>query len=78
MTKLFSVVFAAVLALFCIACMTADTSRGTGSYGSTGSPSSSGGSGGSVYVNGYYRRDGTYVHPYTRAAPGSGRSGGRR
>src|SRR5262249_52131303 len=25
--------------------------------------------GGSVYVNGYYRKDGTYVHSYTRSAP---------
>jgi hypothetical protein len=31
--------------------------------------------GGSVYVRGYQRRDGTYVHSYTRSAPGSG--GGR-
>jgi len=39
------------------------------------------GSGGSVYVNGYYRRDGTYVHSYTRSSPGYGHSsghGGRR
>lgn len=27
------------------------------------------GSGGSVHVHGYYRRDGTYVHPHTRHAP---------
>jgi hypothetical protein len=27
--------------------------------------------GGSVHVNGYYRKDGTYVHPHTRAAPGT-------
>jgi hypothetical protein len=32
--------------------------------------------GGSVYVRGYTRRDGTYVHSYTRAAPGFGHSGG--
>lgn len=30
----------------------------------------------SVYVHGYTRKDGTYVHSHTRAAPGSG--GGRR
>lgn len=33
------------------------------------SPSSSGSSGGSVHVNGYYRKNGTYVRPYTRSAP---------
>lgn len=27
-----------------------------------------------VHVEGYYRKDGTYVHPYNRAPPGSGRS----
>jgi hypothetical protein len=27
--------------------------------------------GGTVHVNGYYRKDGTYVHPYDRAAPGT-------
>lgn len=26
-------------------------------------------SGGEVHVRGYYRRDGTYVHPHTRHAP---------
>lgn len=31
--------------------------------------------GGSVYVRGYTRKDGTYVHAHTRSAPGSG---GRR
>lgn len=35
-----------------------------------------GGSGGPVYVRGYMRKDGTYVHSYTRSAPGRG--GGRR
>jgi hypothetical protein len=34
-------------------------------------PSSSGG--GRVSVKGYTRKDGTYVAPHTRAAPGSGR-----
>lgn len=29
----------------------------------------SGGDGGSVYVRGYYRKDGTYVHAYTRSYP---------
>lgn len=33
-----------------------------------------GGSGDRVYVHGYTRKDGTYVHPHTRSAP----SGGRR
>lgn len=33
------------------------------------------GGGGDVYVRGYTRRDGTYVRPHTRSAPGSG---GRR
>lgn len=32
--------------------------------------------GGRVYVRGYYRKDGVYVSPHTRAAPGYG--GGRR
>lgn len=31
-------------------------------------------SGGTVHVNGYTRKDGTYVNSYTRAAPGSGSS----
>jgi hypothetical protein len=48
---------------------------------STESPASSGASGctGScpVHVRGYTRRDGTYVRPHTRSAPGT-RSGGRR
>lgn len=41
-------------------------------------PSSSSGAAGdgSVYVRGYYRKDGTYVQSYTRSASGSG--GGRR
>lgn len=30
-----------------------------------------GGHGGSVSVHGYYRSNGTYVHPYTRSAPGA-------
>jgi len=30
-------------------------------------------SGGQVYVRGYYRKDGIYVRPYTRSAPGYGR-----
>jgi hypothetical protein len=29
------------------------------------------GGGGSVHVSGYYRKDGTYVHPHYRAAPGT-------
>lgn len=29
-------------------------------------------SSGQVYVRGYYRKDGTYVRPYTRSAPGYG------
>lgn len=31
--------------------------------------------GGSVYVSGYTRKDGTYVHSYTRNPPGGGRRG---
>ncbi len=38
--------------------------------GKSGSKSSS--SGGTVHVKGYYRKDGTYVRPHTRSAPGSG------
>jgi hypothetical protein len=30
--------------------------------------------GGTVHVSGYYRKGGTYVHPYTRAAPAYGSS----
>lgn len=33
-------------------------------------------SGGSVHVSGYTRADGTYVHDYYRAAPGTAGSGG--
>lgn len=32
----------------------------------------SGGGGGTVQVRGYYRKNGTYVAPHTRSAPGSG------
>lgn len=32
-------------------------------------PAASSSSGGSVYVKGYYRKDGTYVRPHTRSAP---------
>jgi hypothetical protein len=52
---------------------------GSESYsGHTASVSSSGpsSSDGTVYVKGYTRKDGTYVRPHTRSAPGSG--GGRR
>jgi hypothetical protein len=41
------------------------------SYSSPTSPSTRG----PVHVDGYYRKDGKYVAPYTRSAPGSG---GRR
>ena len=34
--------------------------------------------GGSVYVHGYQRKDGTYVQPHTRAAPGAASQGRRR
>lgn len=49
-------------------------SRPSSSYASSSysSPSSSGGGGSggdTVYVKGYYRSNGTYVHPYTRSAP---------
>jgi hypothetical protein len=30
-----------------------------------------------VHVNGYYRKDGTYVQPHDRAAPGAGKVGGK-
>ena|SRR5687767_13513050 len=36
---------------------------------SSSSNSSSSSSGGTVYVKGYYRKDGTYVRPHTRSAP---------
>lgn len=39
--------------------------KNTNSYNSS--------SGGSVNVKGYYRKNGTYVRPYTRSSPGSGR-----
>lgn len=41
-----------------------DVDTGSGGY-----------NGGDVYVRGYYRKDGTYVHSYTRSSPGYG--GGR-
>jgi hypothetical protein len=37
-----------------------------------GGHSGSHSSGPTVHVNGYYRKDGTYVHSYDRAAPGYG------
>ena len=39
--------------------------------GSGGGSGQNRGGGGSVHVSGYYRKDGTYVHPHYRAAPGS-------
>jgi len=42
-------------------------SSSNGSSSSSYRPSTS--SGGSVQVNGYYRKDGTYVRPHTRSAP---------
>lgn len=45
-----------------------------GVTGSSAAPCVYGGCG-SVQVNGYFRKDGTYVRPHTRSAP---RSGGRR
>lgn len=49
-------------------------SSGSGSHSSGASAHSSGGSssGKSVHVSGYTRKDGTYVAPHDRAAPGSG------
>lgn len=41
---------------------------------SSHSSGSSSGSGGSVHVGGYTRKDGTYVHSYTRHEPGEGSS----
>ena len=45
----------------------------SGGYGSSGTASVSGGSPGTVHVRGYTRKDGTYVAPHSRAAPGRGR-----
>lgn len=39
--------------------------------GSGGGSGQNRGGGGSVHVSGYYRKDGTYVHPHYRAAPGA-------
>jgi hypothetical protein len=39
--------------------------------GSGGGSRKNRGGGGSVHVSGYYRKDGTYVHPHYRAAPGA-------
>ena len=56
--------------------------RGTNT--SSGSSSSGSTPGTDVHVRGYYRKDGTYVRPHTRTAPGtkssgsSSRSGSRR
>jgi hypothetical protein len=55
-----------------------DSSLVTGTSGGSGEHSSSSSGGGSVDVHGYYRKDGTYVHSYTRAAPGTGSHSGRR
>ncbi len=41
------------------------------SHGKTSSPS------GKIHVRGYTRKDGTYVAPYERSAPGSGHASGR-
>jgi len=41
----------------------------TSSKTKNSSSNSSSGSGGTVNVNGYYRKNGTYVKPYTRSAP---------
>lgn len=68
-----------------VAAVFAESTRSTSSgYGSSRSTP-----GTDVHVNGYYRKDGTYVRPHTRSAPGSrsgssgssrssGRSGGSR
>ncbi len=42
-----------------------------GGCGRSRSRSSSSSSGGTVHVNGYTRKDGTYVRPHTRRAPGT-------
>src|SRR5206468_1000295 len=56
----------AILILFFSVLIGAQIAR-AGGHGS-GSHST----GGTVHVTGYTRKDGTYVHPYDRAAPGSG------
>lgn len=47
------------------------TGRTGGSHHSSSSSSEK-----KVYVKGYYRKDGTYVPPHYRAAPGTGQSSG--
>jgi len=46
---------------------------GNSSYGGSSRRTQSGGS---VYVSGYYRANGTYVHSYTRSSSGHGGGGG--
>jgi hypothetical protein len=55
----------AILILFGVALAAQIASAG-------GHRSGSHSSGGTVHVSSYYRKDGTYVHSYDRAAPGSG------
>jgi hypothetical protein len=54
----------------------ADGSESYSGRAASVSSSGSSSSNGTVYVKGYTRKDGTYVAPHTRSAPGSG--GGRR
>jgi hypothetical protein len=68
--------FLAVLFVFCLAVTSsiaqkAGRSSSKSSSKSSASKSSSSSSGKTVHVKGYTRKDGTYVPPYDRAAPGT-------
>ena len=64
--KQFSSIFLTAL-LYGAACLASGNALARGGSGGH----SSGSHGGSVHVSGYTRKDGTYVAPYTRSAPGS-------
>src|SRR5947209_20050922 len=69
--------FLAVLFVFCLAVTSTIAQKGARSSSksssgkSSASKSSSSSSGKTVHVKGYTRKDGTYVPPYDRAAPGT-------
>jgi hypothetical protein len=62
------------VALFLPLSVTAQKGGRGGRTSSSKSSSSKSSSGKTVHVKGYTRKDGTYVPPYDRAAPGSGSS----
>jgi hypothetical protein len=76
-TPLRSRSFVLVLLMVCCFALPLFAQRGGGrssGKSSSSSKSSKSTSSKTVHVKGYYRKDGTYVAPYDRAAPGSGDS----